>query len=822
MKLQRLQLKQLLLAVGLTAGTAIILSAILLTDFRVFTDELRRLAVSSNETTLRDGLLSRAQLTALDTADRLAAPLAAEDPASIFAIADIALARDDVRRLVITDSAGAVVLDTAAEEPNAAPIDPALEEPLWTDDTLLVSAPVRAAGSELGRVQLTLSLDSLNGALGNVGRDIREVDRRQLKRSLVLIVITSGILTIIGMLFARHGAQRIIVPLRELTRRAALLSQAPPEERLQMRRKDELSELAQALDAIIRELKKTSSSRDYLDKLLASMNDAVIVISPDGIIKRVNQSTMTMFGYSEPELLGQPLQSLLPEDRQLDLSVSQMSVDVLESTFVTRTGRHIPVSLSSSPISTDDPQFEGKILVARDITERKKAEKRIRFLAHYDPLTKVPNRMQFQHLLQQAIARARRQRHGVALLYIDLDRFKDINDTFGHLAGDTSLETATARLLAAVPKGAIVGRLAGDEFAVILDRLNAERNVSTEVAQVAHALLRSLGHPFRVQDSEVFLTASIGIATYPADADNVIDLIRNADAAMYHAKQIGGNNFECYTPEMNAQAVDRLMMKSKLRRAFERNELMLQYQPKYDLSNGVVVGAEALLRWELPGHGTIGPSEFIPLAEETNMILDIGEWVLDRVCSDYKLWQSSIPSPGRVAVNFSLKQLRQTNIRQRIATILGRHGVAPQRLELEITETTLMQDAERTVGILRELFAMGLHLSIDDFGTGYSSLSSLQQFPIGTLKIDRSFVRDAATDPDDATIVSMIIDMGRSLNMEVVAEGVENEEQLSFLRKRRCNYAQGHLFGDPMSADDYLELLLQQQQGTDRYLALFA
>ena len=821
MKLQRLQLKHVLLALGLTLGTSAILSVVLLTDFRASRSEIRNVVVENNRAALRDALEARGQLIALDAADRLAASLAAEDVATIFAIADLTLAREDVDRLVVTGRDGALIFDSAGDPLVELPLDPVLEGPLWTADALRVSAPVRDGGdTELGRVHVTMSLDGLHDAVGDVNRAVGSIDRRQLQRSLVLLAITTGILMIVGMLFARHGAQRIVVPLRELTRRAALLSQAPAEERLRMRRKDELSELAQALDGIIRELKKTSSSRDYLDKLLASMNDAVIVISPDGIIKRVNQSTTTMLGYSEVDLLGKPFQSLLAGDRQLDLSASQMSVDVLESTFVTRAGRSIPISISSSPISTDEPQFEGKILVARDITERKKAEKRIRFLAHYDPLTKVPNRMQFQHLLQQAIARARRQRQAVALLYIDLDRFKDINDTFGHLAGDTALETATARLVAAVPKSAVVGRLAGDEFAVILDRLSTAR--SDEVTQTARNLLRSLGHPFRVQDSEVFLTASIGIATYPADADNVIDLIRNADAAMYHAKQIGGNNFECYTPEMNAKAVDRLMMKSKLRRAFERNELVLQYQPKYDLSNGVVVGAEALLRWELPGHGTIGPSEFIPLAEETNMILDLGEWVLDRVCADYRIWQSSIPSPGRVAVNFSLKQLRQTNIQKRIAAILNRHGVAPQRLELEITETTLMQDAARTVGILRELFAMGLHLSIDDFGTGYSSLSSLQQFPIGTLKIDRSFVRNAATDADDAAIVSMIIDMGRSLNMEVVAEGVEDQQQLEFLRKRKCNYAQGHLFGDPMSAEDYLELLLKQQQGTDRYLALFA
>jgi EAL domain-containing protein (putative c-di-GMP-specific phosphodiesterase class I) len=283
---------------------------------------------------------------------------------------------------------------------------------------------------------------------------------------------------------------------------------------------------------------------------------------------------------------------------------------------------------------------------------------------------------------------------------------------------------------------------------------------------------------------------------------------------MYYSKQNGGNTFAFYSPEMNAAAVERLMLKSKLRRALERDEFVIRYQPKVDLRNGRIIGAEALLRWRLPGHGDIPPGQFIPLAEETSLILEIGEWVLNRVCADYREMQNEVADPGRISLNLSLKQLRQASFILRCRSVFRRHGVSPTSFELEITETTLMADAKRTVRLLDELYAMGLHLSIDDFGTGYSSLSALQQFPIGTLKIDQSFVRDVGEDANDATIVKTIIDMGRSLGMEVVAEGIETQRHLEFLRNHNCIFGQGRLFGDPCAAEDLLALFARQANGT--------
>ena len=480
------------------------------------------------------------------------------------------------------------------------------------------------------------------------------------------------------------------------------------------------------------------------------------------------------------------------------------------------------MSYTCSVLEGTEADSGDRIYAAQNITERLRAEKRIRYLARIDALTKIPNRMQFQHLLQRAIARARRDQRTLCLFYIDIDQFKEINDTFGHLAGDTTLETVAERIDSVVTEKTVIGRLAGDEFAVIIGESESADAGRAHSEALAKRMLARLADPLFVQGHEVFMTASIGIAYYPTDASNVIDLIRNADAALFHAKKAGGNQFACYTPEMNVAAVERLMTKSKLKRAFERDELLVHYQPKYNIETGEVSGAEALVRWDLPGQGLVLPSDFIPLAEESDLIIDIGEWVLDKVCQDILYWQRSGSSPGRVSVNLSLKQLRLANFISRISAIMTSYKLSPKLLELEITETTLMEDPERTIKILGQLHSLGLHLAIDDFGTGYSSLSALQQFPISTLKIDKSFVRHAATNADDATIVGTIVQMGQNLNMDVVAEGVETEEQLKFLRRLDCTYVQGHLFGDPMNADSFLDVLLSQADGTDRYRALFS
>jgi diguanylate cyclase (GGDEF)-like protein/PAS domain S-box-containing protein len=685
----------------------------------------------------------------------------------------------------------------------------------------LVLALVNVARNGHVRQDLAAAFEQAAGAPeADSQAAITDLGRRTLDRlgemystRMLLILGIGGALSVLGAWITSLLISRVDRAMVALAASADRIGHGNTSEPVGRSGVPEIADLETALERMRGALARTTISRDYLDTLLNSMSDAVLVVAPDGRVRTANASATKLLGVGRESLSGVEFDSLIAEaHREAFLAARAMAIPG-ETVVQTAAGQTIPVSVSSSTVSSSDPAFQGTIFVLRDITDRKRAERRIRYLARFDMLTKMPNRMQFQHLLQQAIARARRRPGGLALLYIDVDHFKEINDTFVHAAGDRVLETLSERLARALPKESVVGRLAGDEFAAFIETESGRDAAVERAAGIARLLLHEVSRPLHVGEHEIDVTASVGVATCPSDADNVIDLIRNADAAMYHAKRAGRNCHVFYTPEMNAAAVERLLLKSKLRRALERDEFVLRYQPKVDLSTGKVVGAEALLRWRLPGHGDIAPAQFIPLAEESRLILDIGAWVLDKVCSDYALWRARVADPGRVAINLSLKELSQASFIPRCRSVFEKHGVSPGCVELEITETTLMMDAERTLPLLDELRAMGVHLSIDDFGTGYSSLSALQQFPIGTLKIDQSFVRAAATDPDDATIVRSIIAMGRSLGLQVLAEGVETEEQRRFLLANGCEYGQGRLFGEPVSSDAFLDLVLRQETG---------
>jgi diguanylate cyclase (GGDEF)-like protein/PAS domain S-box-containing protein len=735
---------------------------------------------------------------------------------------DLKEIRSSVEALLTQPVVVAVTVVDANERPLAAAVrDETWVRTLGAEERRTVKRALGGA-TPLGEIQIEVGRAGLLVSARALRAQLQREEDSKLDLWLWVIVASGIAITGIMVIGAWFLARRLERPIVELIRSAERIGEGDYTSPHKITSKDEIADLEVALDRMRQKLRQTTITKDYLNTVLNSMNDAVLVTSPNGVIKRVNEAAVRLFGYSEEEIAGKPFVSLIAEGERDNFTLETSGMETRESVIATRSGQTIPVSLSGAPLAAEDSQFEGTIFVIRNITDRKRAERRIRYLARYDALTKIPNRMQFQHMLQQAIARARRTERGIVMLYLDMDRFKEINDTFGHAAGDRTLEVLSERLTHILPREAVVGRLAGDEFALFIEGFAEAEDERVQAANLSRMVLAEVGKAYYVDQQEVFLTASVGIAFCPKDADNVIDLIRNADAAMYHSKQNGGNSFAFYSPEMNAAAVERLMLKSKLRRALERDELMMFYQPKVDLTNGRIIGAEALLRWRLPGHGDIPPSQFIPLAEETNLILGIGEWVLNRVCADYRRWTEKIPSPGRVSINLSLKQLRQASFITRCRSVFRRHEVSPTCFELEITETTLMVDPKRTVKLLNELHAMGLHLSIDDFGTGYSSLSALQQFPIGTLKIDQSFVRDAAINSDDATIVRTIIDMGKALEVEVVAEGVENEEQFNFLRSRGCHYAQGRLFGDAMSSDSFFALLLAQANGRGQVHKVFA
>ena len=433
-----------------------------------------------------------------------------------------------------------------------------------------------------------------------------------------------------------------------------------------------------------------------------------------------------------------------------------------------------------------------------EIAERRLADQRVVHMAHHDALTGLPNRTLLADRVGQAIARAHRSGGKLAVLFLDLDRFKNVNDSFGHAVGDMLLTAVAARLTASRRDEDTVARLGGDEFIIsIPDVADA-----AEAESVAARILADLAKPFTISGHQLHADGSIGIALYPRDGDTAETLMRNADTAMYHAKESGRANYQFFSAQMTERVSRRLSTETNLRRALERGEFSVHYQPLMNLTTGRIDGAEALLRWPQQDQRLVSPVEFIPIAEDTGLIVPLGEWVLLEACAQAQAWQALHPGL-RIAVNLSARQFRQKNLIGMIEQALGESRLAPRCLKLELTEGMLMHNVEEATHILVRLDEMGVRLAIDDFGTGYSSLSYLKRFPIHTLKIDRSFVRDISTDPDDAAIVTAIVAMARSLNLHVTAEGVETEEQASFLRSLACDLAQGFHFGRPMSAADF-------------------
>lgn len=446
-------------------------------------------------------------------------------------------------------------------------------------------------------------------------------------------------------------------------------------------------------------------------------------------------------------------------------------------------------------------QCDGPLVLRtiRHAIERKEADRRVRFLSNYDKLTGLANRELFHDRLRQAIARAERSGHLVALLFLDLDRFKTVNDTLGHVAGDELLIAVANRLKQCVRKADTIARLGGDEFTVIVEDVTS----TLEVDLICSKLVAAFEKPFVIQRHELHVTTSIGVTFYPTDDLDETALIRNADAAMYKAKEQGRNKFCVFTSDLSAAAVWRMGIESAMRHAVERNEFYLCYQPKFDVLTGQVLGAEALLRWESPQYGLVSPADFIPVAEDSGLIVPIGAWVLRQACVDARGWQRPGKKPLHVAVNLSARQLRGGEFTQTVRAIVAERLIDPRLLQLEITESLLMEDTAASAQVLRDLKALGVDIFLDDFGTGYSSLAYLKKFPIDGLKIDRSFVVDLPGDQDDAAITLAILALSQALRLRVIAEGVENAAQYEFLRRARCDEVQGYFFSKPLRQEDF-------------------
>ncbi|KFB71173.1 MAG: Bacteriophytochrome cph2 [Candidatus Accumulibacter phosphatis] len=563
--------------------------------------------------------------------------------------------------------------------------------------------------------------------------------------------------------------------------------------------------------------RQLSELKEKQAAIMRAIPDMIFVMDWQGTYLDYKQGYATTAFVSANELLGKNMAAVLPAD---------VVKPIQQGIELALLRGHLQTVLYKLPMPDGSHYYEARIapngvdkvvIVVRDITTQKLNEDKIRRLAYFDTLTGMPNRQNFLERLDHELLRARRNHHQVALLFLDLDGFKRINDTLGHSAGDYLLQAVADRMKEKLRAGDFVARpaldesglhfarLGGDEFTVVLPDVDETQTVS----MVATRLQALLARPFLIGTQEITVTSSIGIAIFPADGDDAATLLKHADTAMYHAKDQGRNNWQLYHQSLTTQTTARMALESDIRKGLERDEFRLLYQPQVSAADGTIVGIEALIRWQHPQHGMVSPAQFIPVAEESGLIVPMGEWVLHAACRQLLEWQQRGVCTARVAVNVSARQLRSPSFLDRVAAIIAETGISAEQLELELTESILMDPESRQVQGLYRLRALGVHFAIDDFGTGYSSLSYIKRFPIGMLKIDQSFVRGLPDGANDAGIATAIIAMARSLDLDVIAEGVETRQQCEFLRQAKCPKLQGYLFSRPLPPDE-VEILLRR------------
>ncbi|CBL44823.1 Hypothetical protein HDN1F_12400 [gamma proteobacterium HdN1] len=569
--------------------------------------------------------------------------------------------------------------------------------------------------------------------------------------------------------------------------------------------------LVQAGQAVPEKAARPSQDQLLADAVFDAISEGVFIADREGFIEKANPAFLTLTQYKSEQIIGQHCSRLWEEHlssgifKNMRKGVDAESSWRMDTTVVCNHGRVRPATLSVTAIRDLAGQVTHYIGILLDTAERRQSEQRIYRLAYYDSLTEIPNRVSFFERLDQALASAGSTGTSLAVLFLDLDRFKPINDSLGHGAGDQLLKAVARRLLYCIRENDLVARVGGDEFAILLTRLNTPEEAESTAIITASRILAQFATAFMIEGRDVFSSTSIGIALFPRDGQLPDELVRNADMAMYAAKKAGKNAWHFYDHSMNEKAMERLVMENAMRKALNNSEFELYFQPQCEADSGALAGLEVLLRWQHPQFGIQTPAEFLALAEETDLINPIGEWVFEKALGTLEDWLSQGFDPGYLAINISSTQFKRTNFADYLQILLRRHEMDPSYIQLEITEHAIMEDVARSQKILDTLSDAGIRIAIDDFGVGYSSLNHLRRFPVHTLKIDRDFVRDLELEGGTQALTNAVIAIGKSLNLSVIAEGVETAGQLEYLRTHGCRRVQGHYLSAPMNAAAVME-----------------
>ena len=665
-------------------------------------------------------------------------------------------------------------------------------------------------------------IDQLNVAASPLERDFSlklGEGARQIGRLLgIMIFIVAVIFLGAGLWISWRISRELRIGILNLRKAAIKVTHGDLSHRVEVRSKDELGELAVVFNEMIEHRKGTEDAlrgaTEFREKIMQSVTNAIYVIDNGGRFVVVNRRTCIMTGYSEEELVGMSFDGLFPAERLADIRqrfesviTSGVPIEHYETPLIRKDKEVIMISFSSAAFYKGDAII-GVVGAAEDITQRKIHDERLAQMANFDSLTGLPNRNLLIDRIAQALPRAHRAGQTVALIFLDLDGFKFINDTYGHTLGDDLIKLVAQKLAKSLRIDDTVARIGGDEFVIML----CDMHSVTDVEQITQQMLNAFSVPFNLDGRMLHVTASAGVSLYPRDGQNYETLLKYADIAMYSAKEAGRNCLRFFTAEMASHTEQRVEVEAAIRSALANGEFELHYQPQVDLKTGEICAAEALMRWQHVSLGVMPPVRFIPLAEETGLILPIGEWALRTACSELKVWHQQGHQNLSVAVNISPRQFQQQDIVKLVRKVLQETGIPPTSLHLELTESVILQNSDVVIETLRQLKSFGVILAMDDFGTGYSSLGYLKRFPIDIIKIDQSFILDMIANPDAASIIRAILAMAQSLNMKTIAEGVETREQMEFLIANGCDVIQGFYLSNALPANEFRALLAEGRQ----------